>query len=88
MRLEDSFIGKVFVIEIFLFVACQRPKTAKGHFIDSGMPDVELANLRELPRGSNFIHSNNILYCIGPLTDSEIAQLPHISREKVRQSLL
>lgn len=48
------------------------------------MTDVELANLREMPRGANF--SNNILYRIAPLTDSDIAQLPEISRDKVSES--
>jgi len=47
------------------------------------IPDVELANLRELPRTGNFIHSNNILYTIGPLTDSEVALLPHIRRDQI-----
>ncbi|XP_062538058.1 proto-oncogene tyrosine-protein kinase ROS isoform X3 [Armigeres subalbatus] len=45
--------------------------------------DVELANLRELPRRGNFIHSNNILYSSSPLTDSEIALLPQIRREQI-----
>ncbi|XP_039452249.1 proto-oncogene tyrosine-protein kinase ROS isoform X4 [Culex pipiens pallens] len=45
--------------------------------------DVELANLRELPRRGNFIHSNNILYSSGPLTDSEIALLPQIRRDQI-----
>lgn len=62
-------------------VACKRPRNTKGHFIDTTMTDVELANLREMPRGANF--SNNILYRIAPLTDSDIAQLPEISRDKV-----
>lgn len=61
--------------------ACKRPRNTKGHFIDTTMTDVELANLREMPRGAHF--SNNILYRIAPLTDSDIAQLPEISRDKV-----
>lgn len=46
---------------------------------------MELANLRELPRRGNFIHSNNILYSSGPLTDSEIALLPQIRRDQVTE---
>lgn len=45
------------------------------------MTDVELANLREMPRGANF--SNNILYRIATPTDTDIALLPQISRDKV-----
>lgn len=50
------------------------------------MTDVELANLRDMPRGAHF--SNNILYRIAPLTDSDIAQLPEISRDKVCRAIL
>lgn len=49
----------------------------------SRIPDVELANLRNLPRRSNFIQSSNILYNTGPLTDSDIASLPQIKREQL-----
>lgn len=45
--------------------------------------DVELANLRELPRNGNFVHSNNILYSLGPLTDADIALLPQIRRDQI-----
>lgn len=46
------------------------------------IPDVELANLREMPRGANFVH-NNLLYNQGPLTDADIALLPQIRRDQI-----
>lgn len=57
----------------------------KKHFHETStrIPDVELANLRELPRGGNFIHSNNILYSQGPLTDADVALLPQIRRDQI-----
>lgn len=70
----------------FSFAACRRAELKKKILIDATttrIPDVELANLRELPRRGNFIHSNNILYSSSPLTDSEIALLPQIRREQV-----
>lgn len=45
------------------------------------MTDVELANLREMPRGANF--SNNILYRNAQPTDADVSLLPQISRDKV-----
>lgn len=59
-------------------------------FNESVRVDVELANLRELPRsrggGGMFQHSTNILYNNGscnPPTDAEIASLPHIRRDQI-----
>lgn len=74
-----------------LLTACRaRAEKEKNKFIDATnttrIPDVELANLRELPRRGNFIHSNNILYSSGPLTDSEIALLPQIRRDQVTET--
>ncbi|XP_058444154.1 protein sevenless isoform X2 [Malaya genurostris] len=82
------FVMAIFIIFVVLiFVcACRRAEIEKKIFIDATttrIPDVELANLRELPRRGNFIHSNNILYISGPLTDSEIALLPQIRREQI-----
>lgn len=53
------------------------------HGYSPRIPDVELATLRELPRGANLIHSNNILYTHGPLTDTDIALLPQIRRDQI-----
>lgn len=50
-----------------------------------GGTDVELANLRELPRGPNFIQTTNAMYSAADFipTDREIALLPHIPRENI-----
>ncbi len=56
-------------------------KNLHGH--SPRIPDVELATLRELPRGGNLIHSNNVLYTHGPLTDTDIALLPQIRRDQI-----
>ncbi|XP_065076468.1 proto-oncogene tyrosine-protein kinase ROS isoform X3 [Ochlerotatus camptorhynchus] len=76
----------IFVVLILVVCACRRAELEKKILIDATttrIPDVELANLRELPRRGNFIHSNNILYSSSPLTDSEIALLPQIRREQI-----
>ncbi|XP_055602255.1 proto-oncogene tyrosine-protein kinase ROS isoform X2 [Uranotaenia lowii] len=84
---SGAIILGIFLI-LILVCACRRSEIEKKrNFIDATnttrIPDVELANLRELPRRGNFIHSNNILYSAGPLTDSEIALLPQIRREQI-----
>jgi proto-oncogene tyrosine-protein kinase ROS len=71
---------------LIYFSACHRNEKDKKYFNDATtnrIPDVELANLRDAPRRGNFVHSNNILYNSGPLTDSEIALLPQIRRDQV-----
>lgn len=47
---------------------------------------MELANLRELPRNVNFVHSNNILYSFGPITDGDIGLLAQIRRDQIIMS--
>lgn len=47
---------------------------------------MELANLPDIPRNENFIHSNNILYRFTPITDADIALLPQIQSEQIRMS--
>uniref|UniRef100_A0A182MQB4 Tyrosine-protein kinase receptor n=1 Tax=Anopheles culicifacies TaxID=139723 RepID=A0A182MQB4_9DIPT len=47
------------------------------------LSDVELANLRELPRRGNFVQTTNILYSSGSMTDSEIALLPRIRLDQI-----
>lgn len=66
---------------ILAFRRKNEKKNFHGH--SPRIPDVELATLRELPRGANLIHSNNILYTHGPLTDTDIALLPQIRREQI-----
>lgn len=58
---------------------------ATNTIIRTGSTDVELANLRELPRRPNFIQSTNALYTAADFipTDREIAMLPHIRRENI-----
>lgn len=75
---ESSFSRAVF----------HRKVADKRHFHEttssSRLPDVELANLREMPRGTgNLIHNTNIIYSQGPLTDADIALLPQIRRDKI-----
>ncbi|XP_062538057.1 proto-oncogene tyrosine-protein kinase ROS isoform X2 [Armigeres subalbatus] len=83
-------VSLTIIVIIFILLicvcACRRAELEKKILIDATttrIPDVELANLRELPRRGNFIHSNNILYSSSPLTDSEIALLPQIRREQI-----
>lgn len=56
-----------------------------ANILRTGSTDVELANLRELPRRANFIHNTNALYTSADFipTDREIAMLPHIRREHI-----
>lgn len=69
---------------VFIIRVCKRKNKKKNlHEQSARIPDVELANLRELPRGANLIHSNNILYTHGPLTDTDIALLPQIRRDQM-----
>lgn len=71
------------------FTALRRKHAEKDIFQEtSARLDVELANLRELPRNANFIHSNNILYSLGPLTDADIALLPQIRLDQIAMSNL
>lgn len=75
----------ILVIVMWCVVKAFRRKGLKKnlHGHSPGVPDVELATLRELPRGANLIHSNNILYTHGPLTDTDIALLPQIRRDQI-----
>lgn len=75
----------ILIIVTSIVVMAFRRKSAKKnlHGHSPRIPDVELATLRELPRGGNLIHSNNILYTHGPLTDTDIALLPQIRREQI-----
>lgn len=68
---------------VYYRLAYNRKLPKEQTFKDIRIPGVELSNLRELPRRSNFITANNIFYSGGPLTDIEIAALPQIKREQV-----
>uniref|UniRef100_A0A1B0DB76 Fibronectin type-III domain-containing protein n=1 Tax=Phlebotomus papatasi TaxID=29031 RepID=A0A1B0DB76_PHLPP len=85
-------ISMSFVL-LIAFVVCiitvfVRRDTDKKFFPDAAprMPDVELANLRELPHGASF--HINVLYTTGPLSDSDVASLPQIRRDQVRYQLM
>uniref|UniRef100_A0A2M4A502 Tyrosine-protein kinase receptor n=1 Tax=Anopheles triannulatus TaxID=58253 RepID=A0A2M4A502_9DIPT len=68
-------------------VALRRNEKHKPFPADAGvhahLPDVELANLRELPRRGNFVHSNNILYGTSSLFTAEVSLLPHIRSDQI-----
>lgn len=84
-----AFIGVPLVLVVIILLcvglmAFRRKSLKKNlHGHSPRIPDVELATLRELPRGANLIHSNNILYTHGPLTDTDIALLPQIRRDQI-----
>uniref|UniRef100_A0A182PM52 Fibronectin type-III domain-containing protein n=1 Tax=Anopheles epiroticus TaxID=199890 RepID=A0A182PM52_9DIPT len=66
-------------------VICNKDKI-KRLDMDPGnarLSDVELANLRELPRRGNFVQTTNILYSTGSMTDTEIALLPRIRLDQI-----
>ncbi|XP_059618544.1 protein sevenless isoform X2 [Phlebotomus argentipes] len=73
---------------LIAFVVCiitvfVRRDTDKKFFPDASarIPDVELANLREMPHGASF--HVNVLYTTGPLSDSDVASLPQIRRDQI-----
>lgn len=82
----SNYALKIFFMPILSILAYNRKIPKEQTFKDFRIPGVELSNLRELPRRSNFITANNIFYSGGPLTDIEIAALPQIKREQVSQS--
>lgn len=76
--------GLLIIVTFIVVMAFRRKSLKKNlHGHSPRIPDVELATLRELPRGANLIHSNNILYTHGPLTDTDIALLPQIRRDQI-----
>ncbi|GAB0094112.1 Tyrosine-protein kinase receptor [Sergentomyia squamirostris] len=68
----------VCIITVFV-----RRENDKKFFPDAAtrLPDVELANLRELPHGAS-LHFN-VLYTTGPLSESDVASLPQIRRDQI-----
>ncbi|XP_037036977.1 protein sevenless isoform X3 [Bradysia coprophila] len=77
-------VAIVIIVTSIVVMAFRRKSLKKNlHGHSPRIPDVELATLRELPRGANLIHSNNILYTHGPLTDTDIALLPQIRRDQI-----
>ncbi|XP_049539733.1 protein sevenless isoform X3 [Anopheles darlingi] len=78
------------VVLVATAVICVALRTNEKHkpFPSDGgvhahLPDVELANLRELPRRGNFVHSNNILYGTSSLFSAEVSLLPHIRSDQI-----
>uniref|UniRef100_A0A182FIV3 Fibronectin type-III domain-containing protein n=1 Tax=Anopheles albimanus TaxID=7167 RepID=A0A182FIV3_ANOAL len=78
------------VLVVATAVICVALRTNEKHkpFPSDGgvhghLPDVELANLRELPRRGNFVHSNNILYGTSSLFTAEVSLLPHIRSDQI-----
>uniref|UniRef100_A0A1B0CKJ2 Fibronectin type-III domain-containing protein n=1 Tax=Lutzomyia longipalpis TaxID=7200 RepID=A0A1B0CKJ2_LUTLO len=80
-------ISMSFVLLIALIVCIitffVRRDTDKKIFPDTTprIPDVELANLREMPHGASF--HVNVLYTTGPLSESDVASLPQIRRDQI-----
>ncbi|XP_050100949.1 protein sevenless isoform X2 [Anopheles aquasalis] len=77
----------LFVATVVICVALRTNEKHKPFPSDGGvhahLPDVELANLRELPRRGNFVHSNNILYGTSSLFSAEVSLLPHIRSDQI-----
>lgn len=83
-----TFVVSLSMIVMFvsLMVVLMLRATNKIKKIDPAntrLSDVELANLRELPRRGNFVQTTNILYSSGSMTDSEIALLPRIRLDQI-----
>ncbi|XP_049298477.1 protein sevenless isoform X2 [Anopheles funestus] len=83
-----TFVFTITTIIMFVsvMVVLMLKATRKMKKMDSAnarLSDVELANLRELPRRGNFIQTTNILYSTGSMTDSEIALLPRIRLDQI-----
>ncbi|XP_035904405.1 protein sevenless isoform X2 [Anopheles stephensi] len=73
----------VFVSVTVLLVLRSADKMKKKDPANARLSDVELANLRELPRRGNFVQTTNILYSSGSMTDSDIALLPRIRLDQI-----
>ncbi|CAG7725945.1 unnamed protein product [Allacma fusca] len=76
-----SIIG---VLLIYVYRRNSQEKPSLQNSSSSERREVELATLRELPGGSNFIHQSNILYAAGDLVlDLELAGVPQIRRHHI-----
>ncbi|XP_053678090.1 proto-oncogene tyrosine-protein kinase ROS [Anopheles nili] len=73
----------VMLLVLFLIRQTEKMKNFPIDPTNTRLSDVELANLRELPRRGNFVHSTNILYSSGAMPDSEMALLPRIRSDQI-----
>uniref|UniRef100_A0A182SVI8 Tyrosine-protein kinase receptor n=1 Tax=Anopheles maculatus TaxID=74869 RepID=A0A182SVI8_9DIPT len=73
------FVG----MTVLLIVIRSSTKMKRKDPANARLSDVELANLRDLPRRGNFVQTTNILYSSGSMTDSEIALLPRIRLDQI-----
>uniref|UniRef100_A0A182K9Q9 Tyrosine-protein kinase receptor n=1 Tax=Anopheles christyi TaxID=43041 RepID=A0A182K9Q9_9DIPT len=78
-----TIIVFVALMVIFLIRQTDNMKNFQMDPANARLSDVELANLRELPRRGNFVQTTNILYSSGSMTDSEIALLPRIRLDQI-----
>ncbi|XP_050074144.1 protein sevenless [Anopheles maculipalpis] len=84
-----SFVILTAVLVVFISLtvllialrAAERMK--KKDLANARLSDVELANLRELPRRGNFVQTTNILYSSGSMNESDIASLPRIRLDQI-----
>uniref|UniRef100_A0A182VVI6 Tyrosine-protein kinase receptor n=1 Tax=Anopheles minimus TaxID=112268 RepID=A0A182VVI6_9DIPT len=77
------FVSLMAVLTFIRSVLRAARKMKKMDQANARLSDVELANLRELPRRGNFVQTTNILYSSGSMTDSEIALLPRIRLDQI-----
>ncbi|XP_052900462.1 protein sevenless [Anopheles moucheti] len=75
------FVSLLVVLGDLVLRAIHRMK--KMNQANARLSDVELANLRELPRRGNFVQTTNILYSSGSMTDAEITLLPRIRLDQI-----
>ncbi|XP_052873398.1 protein sevenless [Anopheles cruzii] len=73
----------VVIVCILRFDDKRKAFTGDGATGGSRLPDVELANLRELPRRGNFVTSSNALYGASALLNAEVSLLPQIRSDQI-----
>ena len=76
----------LFVLIILCMVNKNRHFNTKKKALSSitpGYPDLELANLRELPFRAGFIDANNPMYQIEAATDEDLELIPKIERSQI-----
>ncbi|XP_040173385.1 protein sevenless isoform X2 [Anopheles arabiensis] len=78
-----TIVVVVALIVIFLIRQTDKMKNFQMDPANARLSDVELANLRDLPRRGNFVQTTNILYSSGSMTGSEIALLPRIRLDQI-----
>ncbi|XP_058063474.1 protein sevenless [Anopheles bellator] len=73
----------VVIVCILRFDDKRKAFTGDGVTGGSRLPDVELANLRELPRRGNFVQSGNFLYGPSAVLNAEVSLLPQIRSDQI-----